>query len=626
MPGRATRLIRHLCVAALALVWLHSASAAAAGASTAMSRAEYEACQTREEGAFRQAIEAIILKALESNMASVDFSAIVKDQWRAGNLDEIVDARVDIAVGEVRDETSWGSLIKSLGSKETAQQLATAVAERVYRSEAMKAGLEGLATGVAQDLGKRLELATSDATQPAIACLEAYLGPRYGRAVAGFVTSGEGADGQLAGDIGSANVTSADILKQSSGGITGVAILVLRRQMANLARRLGQRLVGTVLSRLVSTVAGGVGLVLIAKDIWDLRHGVLPIIADEMKSETTKEKVREELAVALREQIGEHVKDISAKAAEQVVEVWQTFRRAHAKVLELAESNERFKTYFNGLAAKQLARLDAVVALILAEEGESGIVRRLDDGTLDQAVSHLPTAAMEIAGAQRSLETGLKWQAVAGDRIDAVVVNEIYRRAKPEDFTSASLARLLAVGDRLAITRLASVSREARDALFELGSDDLKPLARSLADGELQTLAGYLTSLEPVPRQRVLKAVASEPGVMQLIAPERVRRAVLASRDQTAAVDMMLRPQGVLDPVAAYEDMVRAWNGRVAPLLVWEKHPVAVVLLGFGVLFVLLLLHRLLRPRRAGGNTGGDHGAGGKAPEPESGSATPQKA
>ena len=35
---------------------------------------------------------------------------------------------------------------------------------------------------------------------------------------------------------------------------------------------------------------------LIAKDIWDFRYGVLPIIATEMKSADTKEKVRAELA------------------------------------------------------------------------------------------------------------------------------------------------------------------------------------------------------------------------------------------------------------------------------------------------------------------------------------------
>ena len=335
--------------------------------------------------------------------------------------------------------------------------------------------------------------------------------------------------------------------------------------MANLARRLGQRLVGTVLSRIVSTAAGGVGLVLIAKDIWDLRHGVLPIIADEMKSPTTKQKVREELATALAEQIRDHVKEIAEKSGEQVVEVWQTFRRAHAKVLELAETNDGFKTYLNGLAVKQLPRLDAVVALILAEEGTPGVIRRLDNGTLDQAVSHMPPAAMEIAGATRSLESGLQWQAIAGDRIDAVVANEIHRRAKPDAFSSGSLSRLLSIDDRLAISRLAGVSRNARDTLFELSNADLKSLARSLADDELETLAGYLAGLDQAPRERVLKAVATEPSVLQLIASSNVRDAVLASRDQMAAVDMMLRPQGVLDPVAAYEDMMRAWNGPRLP-------------------------------------------------------------
>ena len=60
---------------------------------------------------------------------------------------------------------------------------------------------------------------------------------------------------------------------------TAWAILLVRRQLANMAARIGQRLAGSILARLVSVVAGGIGLVLIAKDIWELRNGVLPIIA-----------------------------------------------------------------------------------------------------------------------------------------------------------------------------------------------------------------------------------------------------------------------------------------------------------------------------------------------------------
>lgn len=165
------------------------------------------------------------------------------------------------------------------------------------------------------------------------------------------------------------------------------------------------------------------------------------------------------------------------------------------------------------------------------------------------------------------------------------------------------------------------MTRGARDSLFDLEPGELKSLARSLTDTELETLASYLSGLTKLPRDRVLKAVASEPGTMQLLASERVRRAVTESRDQMAAVEMMLRPQGVLDPVAAYEDMRRAFDGKVSPILVWEKHPVAVVILAMLALIVLAFLRRLFSPSRARRNSRSDTappsppaaGSGGKA-------------
>lgn len=565
---------------------------------TALSRADYEACQTTDEPTFRKAIETITSKALSSGLASVDYKALVEDQWRAQGLDQIVDQRVDIAVAEVRDETSWGNLISSLANKDKAQALATAVAERVYRSEAVKTGIEGLATGVGREIGKSLEIASVDASEPALKCLQAFLGPRYGTAVARIVT--QNAEGEFRADAGkgAAEVTSGDVLRQSSGGITGAAVILLRRQMANIATRIGQRLVGTILARLVTVVAGGVGLVLIAKDIWDLRHGVLPIVASEMKAPATKEKVREELATALSEQIRDHVGEISVKTSELVIEVWHGFRRAHAMVLEAAEKDDRFRAYLDTLSPAELPRLDEVTALVLAEEGPAGLQARLANGTLDEAVRRLPAPAMEIARTTRSLATGFEWAAVAGDKIGAVLDNEIYRRTKPSELTSASLTRILDVGDRLAISRLASISRGARDTLFDLDTAELRTLSRNVTESELETLAGYLGGLAKAPRDRVLKALVTEPATMKLIASEPLRRAVVTSRDQSAAVEIMLRPQGLVDPVAAYEDIRLAWEGRVQPMLIWEKHPAAIVALGIVGLLFVLFLWRLLVPRR----------------------------
>jgi hypothetical protein len=397
---------------------------------------------------------------------------------------------------------------------------------------------------------------------------------------------------------GGASVDAGAVLKQSSSGITGAAILIVRRQLANMARRIGQRIVGAVLSRLVSVVAGGIGLVLIAKDIWDLRNGVLPIISDEMKTAATKTMVKEELAKSLHEQIGLHVKEIGAKSAERVVEIWREFRRAHLKALDLADRNEGFRKFLSDVQPVAFARLDEVTGIVLSAEGETGILKRLDDGTLETAIHKLPDDAMTIARESRSLEPALAWSAVAGDSLNKVVEYEIYRRAAPAGFTASSLGRLFAVDDRLAISRLAALDRGTRDTLFDLNPGDLKTLARTLGEIELTTLAAYLTGLKAEPRERVLRAVAADPSRMRAIAAPRIRSAVLSSADQAAAVEMFLRTGDANTAKATLNDFVMAWEGRISPWLIWERHPVPTIALGFAALLLLLLLRRLISPRR----------------------------
>ena len=582
------------CLAAFALAAGHVAPAAA----DPLTKADYEACQARDEAAFRAAIQAISVRALKTGIASVDFRGVVGEAWRRGGLDEIIDKRVDQAVDEVRQESSWASLLQSLANQQKAQELATAVAERVYRSEAVKGALEELAIAVGNEIGKQIELASQDATEPTLACLKAFVGARYGTTVARAASGEAGKEFAADASKSAAEISPGAVLRESSGGIAGAAVLLMRRQLANMARRVGQRIVGAVLARVVSAVAGGIGVLLIAKDIWDLRHGVLPIIATEMKSKESKDKVRDELARTFSEQIAGHVEEIGASAAGRVVDIWRDFRSAHAQALDLAERNARFKAFIDSLKPETLPRLDEVVSLILGAEGEAGLLQRLGNGTLNEAVNVVPAPAMEIARETRSIDPGLKWAALSGDQLPKVVELSLYRRTSPDNLTKASLARILRLDDPLAIQRLAGVDPAARDTLFELDDGDLKSLARSLTETELATLSRYLTGLEKAPRERVLRAVAANPALMQSLASDRVRVAVVASADQTAAVGMMLRTNSGLDPAAIMEDLRLVADGRVSPVLIWEKHPVAVVAGLVLVLVLLLMLRRLLFPRR----------------------------
>lgn len=587
-----------LCVFAL-VATPFSALTPTALAQTALTRATYDECAARDEGGLAAALTGISEDALKSGIGKLNYNALVAEAWRKHNLDNVIDKRVDVAIEEIKAETSWSELLSSLASTETSQKLATAVAERVYRSDAVKSALEALAEDVSKDVGQSMESAASDFAKPVLDCLKAFIGPRYGTAVASAVAGDASKDVSVDPASGVGEPTTGAVLKQSGEGIAGVTILIVRRQLANLATRVGQRIVGSVLSRLVSVAAGGIGLVLIAKDIWDFRNGVLPIIATEMKSPATKLKVQEEIASSIGEQITTHVKDIAAASANRIVEIWREFKRAHAIVLRLAENDSAFRTFLDGVAPDSMVRLDEVVGLIVAQEGESSIKARLDNGTLNEAVHKLPPDAMQIARETRSIDQAIGWTAVAGDKLGSVVSYDIHKRAKPADFSHQSLVRVLGLEDRTAIIHMAQVPQRARDSLFSLPDSELNMLARNLSSEELTTLASYLDGLETGPRERVLRAVALSPSKMQVLARSRVRDAIIASADQSQAVTMMLETSSAFSPRDFARDVQFAAEGKVAPILLWDKHPAGVGFLAFLSLILLVWFARLFRRPRS---------------------------
>ncbi|MGE5265773.1 MAG: hypothetical protein ACM3L9_00255, partial [Deltaproteobacteria bacterium] len=523
---------------------------------------DYAACQTTNEADFRKAVFDITSSALTRNTASIDYLAAVKDEWRRLDVSRTLDAEVDRAFTAVKDEQSWGSLLESLGSENKARELTTVLTERVYRSDAMTKAIEDLANGVGRRIAGNIEIATSDAAGPAIRCMNAFLGPRYGSTVASVVTGTAGKEFQVSSETAAGGVTSGGVLNQTAGGVTGAAILVMRRQLGNMAGRLGTRLVGSVLSRLVTVAAGGVGLVLIAKDVWDLRYGVLPIIATELKSEASKASVQAELASSIAAQIKEHVVEIASHASDRIVDIWKEYRAAHAMVLDLAEKQPDFRAFLDRVRPEALPRVDEVTALLLPAEGEAGVMRRLSDGTLDLAVNKLSEPAMEIARQTRSLEQGLAWSAVAGTRIDKVLEYELFRRARPADFTTGSLERVVALDDPVAIKRLAAIPPATRDLLFELDPNVLTAAARSVDEAQLTVLASYLAGLSPKSR-RLLLDRASEIAVLKRLTDPRIRDAVIASRDQEAALRIVLRPEDGDTAKDLQNDVRLAWERQI---------------------------------------------------------------
>lgn len=563
-----------------------------------MTREEVESCQTRDEAQLRTAVEAITQTSLKTGLARFDYRSVVAAEWRKGGLDDLIDRQVDIAVAAVRDETSKSEQLRTLIDKEKAQAMALQVAERVYRSDAMKAAIETLTAGVAREVGQTIVLSTGEAAEPALQCLETYLGPRFGVTVARAVAADAQREFRIDPARTAARISTGSVVAENSEALAGAVILVVRRQLANIATRVSQRVVGSILGRLVSVVAGGIGLVLIAKDIWDYWTGVLPIIATEMKSKATKAMVQDELVKAISEQIGEHTREIAAATADRVLDIWREFQRGHAKVLDLADRNAGFRTFTDRLKAQDLPRLNEVVAIVLASEGEAGATRRLADGTLERAVTRLPAPAMEIARDRQSIEHALAWTALAGAALPKIVEHGLHKRSDPQDFTAAQLARLLALEDRTVIGRIAGLSRTSREILYGLPDASLKRMASAIPEAELDTLARYLSELEPKARQKLLESVSAAPARMLALGSPRVRDAVLSSQDQLAAIELMLRSDSGLDLARIREDLALVYGGRVSPILIWDKHPAVIVATAGAAFLLLLILRRLVAGRR----------------------------
>ena len=150
-------------------------------------------------------------------MPSSTTGALVADEWRRENLDDMIDRQVDEAVGQVRDESSWFQLWSSLASREQAQELATTAAERVYRSDAIRRRIERVATGIGKEIGKRIELAVVDTAGPATQCMQAFLGRRYGATVAGVVSTDAGKEYGVDPGQGGAQVSRAGAGRRQRG-------------------------------------------------------------------------------------------------------------------------------------------------------------------------------------------------------------------------------------------------------------------------------------------------------------------------------------------------------------------------------------------------------------------------
>lgn len=554
-------------------------------------------CRELDDPQVRARIRELTESVLTREIGQIDYAALVERYWREARLSERIDVEVDEAIRAARAETSILDRAYSTISKETAEKTAIAVAERAYNSEGFRSALSDLAQGVGRDFGRTIEGAAGRVAGPVIACVQSALQNRYGAAVAQVFARETEGNIKVGPEVGGARVDQTDLLIEGAGTIAGVALIVSRRIIAQMVTGIGRRMAGLVASRIVSTFTGLVGLALIARDLYEASEGIFPLISERMKSEEAKTLIKAEIVKSISADLGQQLSTIADETADRIYSFWLDFKQKYNTLLALSDKNAAFAEFLRNRKLDQLGRLGEIVALVLRQEGEPGVFRRTEDGSLGRALLDLDERGVAIAVDAQSLDTALAWSRLAGRRLERVVDLGLHRILAPSDVTDQELATLLDFEDRNAALRVARLAAGARQAILSLPAQNAKDLARRLSEEELGALAVYNTRLQPAASSRLLRAVVADPAVMRSLSSRAVQNSILQSQDQIGALNMLLRQNEALSIANIASDLALVREGQVHYRVFLERYWVAIAVMLLIALILVLWLRRLLFSR-----------------------------
>jgi hypothetical protein len=513
-------------------------------------------------------------------------------------MSQRIDTEIDDAIRLARAETNIIDRAYSTISRETAEKTAIAVAERAYSSEGFKSALGDLAQGVARDFGTQIEGAAGRVAGPVIACVQSALQSRYGGAIAATFAKETEENVRIKSEVGGAKIGASDLVVEGSGTIAGIVLIVTRRVIAQIVTNLGRRVAGLIASRIISTFTGLVGLALIVRDLYEASEGVFPLISERMKSEESKDLIKAEIVKSISVDLGQQLASIAEETADRIYALWLDFKTKYATLIALAEKNAAFADFLKNRKADQVGRLGEIVALILGQEGEAGVFKRTEDGSLGRAILDLDDNGVAIAVDTKSLDNAIAWTRIAGRRLQRVVDLGLPRIIAPGDITDKQLATLLDIDDRGAVLRVAGLERGARDAILSLPAERGRDLARRLSQDQLTALAVYYTRLQPTARDRLMRAVVENPSAMEDLTSPSVQNSILRSQDQLGALNILLRGNAALSIANIFNDFQLVRDGQVHYRVFLERYWIAIAIILIFSLFVLIWFKRLLFGRQ----------------------------
>ena len=573
----------------------------------------FEECEQVKEASLRDELNSITQAVFKEEKGGLDLVAIVDRNWVALNLDATVDKAVADATKQVGDEEGlWGRIISGW-SPAKAEELTEKIATLAFGSPAFRNAIDQLSLDITADLVTEIRLMTAKSASSALLCVQQFIGDTVSPTMAAVLE--KDIQARLT-DIEFSEVEDLNLLDvvRANPNLTGGVAVIIGTQIArSLGKQLAQKIAGRVVGRILARLASGaiplvgwvVGAGLIVWDLFNAKEGSLPQIRDALQHPEVKEEIRAQVAGKVGDELRTELPQLARSVSNDVFSQWQEFRRKYARLLELAETNTRFKGILNDTPVAEVKKLAEFVTVLEAKLGKDRFERLIDSGQFERLLG-LPQKILEMLELGVDPDGVIAWADLAGELIDQVVTMELYRVASPTDFTDrADLEQVLALEDAKLIQKVMLLDREVRDAVLGMPSAHVKQILEALSVEDLSWLSRtYLANLEAQERNILVERILSEPELISELKSALVQMALLESQEFEETLNYITQKTRDEQLVGRVIDMLAmlgpAISGELSWRLFWLYDGVVLrnVLYAFAVLIVLTILWRKTISRR----------------------------
>ena len=524
--GKAEKWSHHFCKVLLVLFLLSAVlPPAVAEAQDSPPTYTISECEEVEEELLLSDLNRITRSVLEREKSGLDLAAIVEKNWTELGLDSVVDDAVDEATESVREERGTLDRIFSGWSEEKAAEFAEAIANQAFNSPEFRTGIDSLSSAIVDDLAVEIHVMTVKSASSAFLCVQDFIGAKFSDVMSEVLEDStktwlESLElGNIEGETDFVDLADRKLSIAGIGAIVGtqIAHAIARRVAQGILGRVVTRILGKAASAVVPVAGWVIGGALIIYDVYQAWEGSLPQIRDDLKAESVKETIRDEIVSVVDQELTNSMPGISQSVTVEIYRRWRSFLRDFEHVLRLAENNEDFRLLLEDVTPDQVEKLSELVEITADVLGIEWLNRLIGTGEF-KLLFDLPRASFKILRDTSDPGLVLRWAQVADVRIVGVAEKELYKYASPEMVGGReTLEKILALENTLLIKDLMQKGFEEREVLLGLPTMQTKWILTELSSPQIDWAISYLLELQSSSQVRLMDFVIRDRDLISLL-------------------------------------------------------------------------------------------------------------